>query len=87
MCFVAEDGNRRGGAFALTAGIAAFSPRFAFPAWLATMPDEAVRKCLDFMVDMAVAGFVYFAVWSFADWLSCLCSRFDGDGRKQDVRM
>ena len=54
MCFVAEDGNRRGGAFALTAGIAAFSPRFAFPAWLATMPDEAVRKCLDFMVDMAV---------------------------------
>jgi hypothetical protein len=74
------------GLFALTAGIAAFSPRFAFPAWLATMPD-AVRKCLDFMVDMAVAGFVYFAVWSFADWLSCLCSRFDGDGRKQDVRM
>ena len=75
------------GLFALTAGIAAFSPRFAFPAWLATMPDEAVRKCLDFMVDMAVAGFVYFAVWSFADWLCCLCSRFDGDGCKQDVRM
>jgi hypothetical protein len=39
------------------------------------------------LVSVAVVGFVYFAVWSFADWLSCLCSRFDGDGRKQDVRM
>ena len=50
------------GLFALAAVVAELLPRFALPVKLMAMSGDVRWKCLGFLIDMAVAGVVYFAV-------------------------
>lgn len=68
------------GLFALAAVVAELLPRFALPVKLMAMSGDVRWKCLGFLIDMAVAGVVYFAAWSLADGLSCWCSRSASKG-------
>ena len=68
------------GLFALAAVVAELLPRFALPVKLMAMSEDVRWKCLGFLIDMAVAGVVYFAAWSLADGLSCWCSRSASKG-------